>query len=380
MMIIDSHAHVFQDWSGPCGLPSRQVHWKYIHKNVTRPAAKVYRLRDGAAADPQLLYRKGDNTWAGLREDVNFRVGPYGRLDFTVDDEDYYVQYMPVAMQRIESTPEFMITQMNAAEVDHCVLQAGFSYGYMNDYNALAQRQYPHRFSGLFHVDEPVADSEYWMGEARRAVEALGLKGIYYNLDGFARYGFRWWFDDARFDAFWEQLAGFDVPVFIEIASPPEYDQASYEAHLGRLARIRARHPQLRWVLVMAPQAGFYGRAGRWHFSEIAERIYTADNVWLELCFPISWGGIWEYPFVEAQALIRDLHGRIGAERLVWGSDMPNVERLCTYRQSLDYIRNHCNFLSEREKARILGENLGELLSLTAAVLSPPPPDPVIPA
>ena len=64
-MIVDSHAHVFQDWSGPCGLPSRELHWKYIHKNLTRPAAKVYRLRDGARADPPLLYRKGDNTWGG---------------------------------------------------------------------------------------------------------------------------------------------------------------------------------------------------------------------------------------------------------------------------------------------------------------------------
>jgi predicted TIM-barrel fold metal-dependent hydrolase len=297
-----------------------------------------------------------------------------------VAGEDYYVQYMPVAMQRIESTPEFMVTQMNAAGVNHCVLQAGFSYGYMNDYHATAQRQYPQRFSGLFHVDEPVADSEHWMGEARRAVEALGLKGIYYNVDGFARYGFRWWFDDARFDPFWEQIASFDVPVFIEIASPPDYDQASYEAQLARLERVRANHPQLRWVLVMAPQAGYYARAGRWHFSDIAERIYAADNVWLELCFPISWGGVWEYPFVEAQALIRDLRDRIGTERLVWGSDMPNVERFCTYRQSVDYIRNHCDFLTEREKTRILGENLADLLGLTSEMLSPRALEPALPA
>ena len=152
-----------EKWSGACGLPSRDLHWRYIQKNVTRPAANVFRFRDGVPADASPLFRAGDNTWAGLRDDVRFRVGPYGRLEFTVDGEDYYVQYMPVGMAEIESTPEFLITQMNAAGVEHCVLQAGFTYGAMNDYNALAQKQFPERFTGLFHIDEARADEEGWM-------------------------------------------------------------------------------------------------------------------------------------------------------------------------------------------------------------------------
>ena len=371
-MIIDSHAHIFQNWNGPCGLASRELHWKYIQKNVTRPAAGVYRLRDGANADPQLLYRPGDNSWAGLREDVNFRVGAYGRLEFTVAGEEYYVQYMPVAMQQFESTPEFMITQMNAAQVNHCVLQAGFTYGYMNEYNALAQRHYPHRYTGLYHVDEPEADSAHWMAEARRAVQVLGLHGIYINLDGFARTGFQHWFDDARYDAFWAQLEGFGQPVFMEINSAPDYTQASYEAHLARVERIMQRHQRLRWVLVMAPPVNYYAQDGRWNFPDLAKRLYSDERVWLELCFPISWGGLWEYPFVEGQALISDLQDKLGADKLIWGSDMPNLERFCTYKQSLDYLRRHCSFLSAKEKERILGGNLAELLGITPERLTPP--------
>ena len=40
----------------------------------------------------------------------------------------------------------------------------------------------------------------------------------------------------------------------------------------------------------------------------------------------------------------------------MWGSDMPNVERFCTYRQSLDYVRQYCPFLTAREKDLILGD------------------------
>ena len=173
MTIVDSHAHIFQHWSGACGLPSREVHLKYLQKTLTRPSAKVYRLRDGAVAAGQLLFRPGDNSWAGLRDDIEFRPGRYGRLEFRVDGEDYAVQYMPVGMAELESKPELLLAQMTAAGVDHCVLQAGFTYGYMNDYNALAQRQYPAKFTGLFHVDEPLADSAHWMAEARRAGEQL---------------------------------------------------------------------------------------------------------------------------------------------------------------------------------------------------------------
>ena len=101
-MIIDSHAHVFEKWSGACGLPSRALHWRYLQKNLCRPAAKVFRARDGAPSEASHLFRPGTNGWDGLRDDIDFRVGPWGRIEFTVAGEDHYVQYMPVAMAEIE--------------------------------------------------------------------------------------------------------------------------------------------------------------------------------------------------------------------------------------------------------------------------------------
>ena len=81
----------------------------------------------------------------------------------------------------------------------------------------------------------------------------------------------------------------------------------------------------------------------------------------LEVMFPISWGGVWDYPYPEAQELIRGMRDRFGAGKLVWGSDMPNVERFCTYKQCVDYVRRHCEFLGAAEKDRILGDNVAAL-------------------
>jgi predicted TIM-barrel fold metal-dependent hydrolase len=369
-MVVDSHSHIFEKWSGACGLPSREIHWRYIQKNLSRPAAKVYRFSDGALGDASALFRSGDNSWRGLRDDINFRVGPYGRIEFTLDGEDWYVQYMPVGMAEIESTPEFLITQMNAAGVNHCVLQAGFTYGYMNDYNALAQRQFPQRFTGLAHVDEPMADSEHWMSETCRAIEDLGLRGLYYQLDSFARYGFDRWLDDPDYTPFWEQIESYGVPVFIEFSAIPDYDRNSYLAVLERFGKLLDRHRAIRWLLVMSPPPQHFARDGRFEFPDEVQRIYAHDNTMLEVCYPISWGGVWDYPYPEAQSLIRDLRDKFGADKLVWGSDMPNLERFCTYRQGLDYVRRYCDFLSADEMDKILGTNVLQLLGDTPASLN----------
>lgn len=363
-MFIDSHAHIFEKWSGACGLPSRDIHWRYIQKVVTRPAAKVMRLHDGATADASMLFSGNGYTWAELREDVQFRVGPYGRLDFTIDGEDYYVQYMPPGMAEIESTPEFMITQMNAAGIDHCVLQAGFGYGAMNDYNALAQKQFPSRFTGLFHVDEPRANETMWMDEAKRAFNQLDLRGLYYSLEQFSRYDFDVWFDDACFNLFWEMIDSFKIPVFIEFSAIPTYDKPGYLGILERFAALRGRFPEIRWLLVMAPPIQHFSEGGTWDFPEQVDALFAEETVMLEMCYPITWGGRFDYPYPEIKPLIRSLLDRYGASKLVWGSDMPNVERFCTYRQSIDYMRNHYEFLSPSDSDLVFGGNVSQLLSI----------------
>ena len=360
-MIVDCHAHVFRNWNESCGHPSVNIHLKYLQKIVTRPSALAFRLRDGTPIVPSMLFREGDNTWAGLT-DVAFRVGPFGQLQFTHEFEDYAVQYMPVGMQTIESSPEFMIAQMRVAGVDHCILQAGGGYGAMNDYNAYAQSEHPKRFTGLAWVDEAIADREEALTELRRA-HHLGLNGLYYAQD-FSRHGYARNMDHRSFDPFWELVAELGLPVFVELSATPDYDRSSYLANLAAFDRVLTRMYANRFVLVMGIPVGHFAPRGEWQIPPEALTVYRRPNLLIEIMFPITWGGEWEYPYVEAQSLIQGLRNLFGAERLMWGSDMPNVERFCTYKQSIDYVRRHCEFLSASEKDRILGLNAIELMGI----------------
>ncbi len=92
-----------------------------------------------------------------------------------------------------------------------------------------------------------------------------------------------------------------------------------------------------------------------------AWELIDGPNVMIEILIPIFQGFIWEYPFVEAMPVIREYYERFGADRLAWASDMPNVERHCTYKQSLDYLRLQCDFIPQDDMAKILGGNVARL-------------------
>jgi len=105
-MVIDSHTHIFQHWAGgACGHGTRGVHMNYLRKIGTGPAGKIFRRSDGAEMASSGLFRNRDFTWKGF-VDANFWVGQFGQLNFTLEGEDYYIQYMPVAsLDAITSAP-----------------------------------------------------------------------------------------------------------------------------------------------------------------------------------------------------------------------------------------------------------------------------------
>ena len=371
-MIVDCHYHVFRPWIGACGHTSRGAHIKFLQKVISTTPAHTFRARDGAPADAKALFKDGDTSWDGLTE-VDFRVGKYGMLEFTVDGEEYYCHYMPVGMQEITAPPEMALAQLAYVGVDHAILHGGGIYGAMNDYNAFAQNQWPDRFTGLMHINDPLGGSPEILAEVDRAYHQLGLRGIYFNMDGFARYGFPWPLDDARMEPLWEKLNSLKMVVVAELSAGPRTDAAGYTDNLTRLGGIMKRFPDLSWHLSMSPPIQFYARDGKWDFPPEVLEIYRRDDVWIEITYPISWGGVYDYPYPELRALIKDARDQLGAERLIWGSDMPNVERFCTFKQSLDYVLRYCDFLSDDEKDLFLGANAARLYNLKERAIRPDP-------
>ena len=75
-------------------------------------------------------------------------------------------------------------------------------------------------------------------------------------------------------------------------------------------------------------------------------------------------GNIWEYPWVETEPTVQQCVERIGSERLIYGTDMPMVARFCTYKQTIDQFRTHCDFLTDTDRKNILGRTAAKIMNI----------------
>jgi predicted TIM-barrel fold metal-dependent hydrolase len=266
-------------------------------------------------------------------------------------------------LQEIVCPPEFLLQSMARAGVDVAILQNARLYGRLNDDFAAAMQRYPGKFIGLADVVEAEAETDAERARLTHAVRGLGLRGIYYANRGMIACHYRHGFDDPRFDPYWETVRSFGIPVFWELQGVPMPTRAAYLAEIDRLNRWCIRYPDIPCVLT-------HGIAPDYLTGNLPDPIsalLAREQVTIEVLYPIHWGREHEYPYPELRPILQRLYDLAGPARLAWGSDMPNVERNCTYRQSLDYLRHGLNGIaSARELDAILGGNVLRVLGETA--------------
>ena len=183
-MIVDSHAHVFPPMGGPSGHPSAAEHLRYVQHTIMTHHQPVRRVSDNVVVTHQTLF-DGEDTALDAMYDVDFRGGGHGKFAWTSGGVDYLKQYLPPSMRDLESTPEFIIAQMDYAGVDRAVIQSGHLYGRLNDYIAEAVRRYPDRFWGLALVDEWNIDDPSEARSLDIAVDEYGLHALWFNTGSF---------------------------------------------------------------------------------------------------------------------------------------------------------------------------------------------------
>jgi predicted TIM-barrel fold metal-dependent hydrolase len=366
-VIVDTHVHIFPFLGGANGFSSVAEHMLHLQKDMCYTSQPIRRRRDNAVAEGEALWDGVNPGPAGLH-DVGFHVGRFGRLEWTRAGVDYYLQFQSPALQGMEAPPEFILAQMDYVGVDVAVLQNAHLYGKLSEFFADAVRHYPNRFVGLAEVDEPNAHTDREIGRLRHAVEQLGLKGLYYVVEGLFTNDFRDHLDDPKFDPYWEEVRRLGIVACWDIEPFPMPTREDYLDQLRRFGRWHERFPEIPAILVH----GLGGKLlvdGRYQLTAEVRAICEQPNTWLELLFAIGMGGRTEYPFVPARRLVHQLYDAFGPEKLVWGSDLPNVERFCTYKQSLDYLRNHCTFILPADLDLILGGNAARIYRLEPAAV-----------
>ncbi len=242
------------------------------------------------------------------------------------------------------------------------ILHNAKNYGKLNAYFSEAVIKYPDKFIGLLEIDELSADQEREIRRLRQAVQDLRLKGIYYEGDRFYAPGYPTGFNDQKFNPFWKSVEDLAIPVYWSILTP-RLSVETYMERMNDFATWAKRFPHIPSILVMGFLAlPFRQEDGKVKLPRELLDIYKCPNVYQEITYPIQVGPLgWDYPFSKARELIRQQYEELGPEKLLWGSDMPNVERNCTYHQSLTYLKDYCDFINSRDMDLILGGNAARL-------------------
>ena len=356
-MIIDAHIHAFPHFGGASGYTDVRTHLMIQQSTIQRFWGRMI----SNTFDKEYMPHPG--------EDVNFRVGKYGQYYWTKHGKECWLRRFPSIMLELEWPPEHMIAHMDAIGVDKGVLQAGYmEINYCRKYFADCIKRWPDRFIGTIAIDYDIEKSEAYreaeLEKLKESVLNLGARGVF---QGFPR-DQRDRMDDKRFDPFWEEIARLGIPhIFVVGFEPKE----KYLASLDRLEKVLGRFRELKAIIghlggnIRPPRdPNFTGT------PEDLLKILRHPNAYFEVGYVLAyenweaWKENYEYPYPLHTEIIRRIYEEVGAERLLWGSDMPNIYRTCTYQQCLDLVRLHMDFLNDEEKAMVLGNNAARVFGI----------------
>ena len=251
---------------------------------------------------------------------------------------------MPASLLDCGARAEFVLAEFDAAGVDTGVVVQEYLDGEQNNYMLKVAKKYPGRFfmHGLPNFYKPDAVAR----EASKLF-AKGFRGLKFPAGHFT--AVKLTMDDKRFMPIYEEMeaAGHVMAVDLSVGSE----------QVPGMERVLKSFPKLKVAI------GHFGLVTRGKKDEWLTQIALArhENVYIE-----SGGIIWLFraegwPFPGAIKAIHRAIKEVGVEKLMWGSDWPRTMVDFTYRQSISFIRDRDNGLSDAQKAAILGDNAARL-------------------
>ena len=364
-MIIDAHAYCFPPLGEATGFADSAAHLKYLQREMADHHQPVFCLDDGSLGDNSMLSEPNDLTLRGLHE-VNFRSGGYGKFIWTSDGKTYAKQYLPPYLVDLSHSAAMMVAQMDHVGVDRALLHVNPIMGLINDFTAQCVRDFPDRLLGLASVKEWEIenDPEAAIAEVENAYQ-LGLCGLQFGNSPRFRHGVTSSWNSKACRSFWDGVTALGKPVFFTIHAKPRPSLENYLVQLDIWKSWLETYPDTPAVLTHGFPWRLFLRDKHLELPDAIFRPFLESNARLQLLFQISLGNVFDYPYLELHNTISQLVDTMGSDRLMWGTDMPNVERFCNYRQTLDSFRTHCkDVISEEDIDNIIGKTAQRLLSL----------------
>ncbi len=238
----------------------------------------------------------------------------------------------------MEAVPvEWLIDDMQAFGIDHCVLVQSSAFGWDNTYMVECQERYPDRFKAIGLVD-PLSPTN---ADDLRSWTARGLSGtrlhpLYYPDEPC-------WVDAPANDALWNVAA--ETGAILQFHMLPR--------HAVPLARMIARHPDARVIVDHLGKPDVTEAPPYPNFQPVLD-LAQHPNVWMKIGdYQIA--STQPYPWPDTFPFVALLKEAFGADRMLWGTGYARTARLVPLDQALAYVREDIPSLISADVDKILG-------------------------
>lgn len=260
-------------------------------------------------------------------------------------------QILPPEIGEYDAAPEALLRVMDEHGVDKAVLLQGNYFGFQNLYTYEAVRAYPDRFAGAASYDPFSAQAEKIKAHL---FDELGFKIVKFEVSsgsGLMANHPPVDLDGEVMHQCYRHAADRDLIFVIDIGKP-----RSVSWQVDALGRAIARYPEMRFVVchLLSPQLGD-GELLKRSLEKLA-----LPNVWFDLAALCLNSKPETFPYPTARGYVRDAADIVGADRLLWGSDMPSAMTRDSYRHFIDFIAEH-PALSGKDREKILHDNAEKL-------------------
>ena len=250
--------------------------------------------------------------------------------------------------------PEVLLEYMDWAGVDKAVILQGPFYGEANQYVHQAVKRWPDRFIGVAYFDpwsENASDAlsyiveELNFGAIKLELrEDTGFTGLYPDLR----------VADTRTEWMWEEVEQRELVVVLDLGP---IGGRGYQTEAVK--KILDNHPALKMIMAHLCYPPVKAQKDKWLNQLWQDQVLLARHpgVWLDMASLPALVEDEDFPYPSAREFIRQAVELVGSDKLLWGTDIPTLLTVATYSQLLRFVSQHCGFLSDADRARILGGN-----------------------
>lgn len=241
---------------------------------------------------------------------------------------------------------ETLVKFMEEKGVEKAVLLQGSFYGFHNEYVAEAMHKYPDKLlgAGTFDPFAIYADQIY-----ERLTHELGFQVIKFETStGGGLMSIHKTYDLFEvFDPIVEKIEKNGQVLVLDIGSP---GMTSFQPEA--VAKLAAKHPGVNIIVchLLAPTL-----KDEEALKESLE-ILKADNIWFDLAAVPFNVKPESYPYPTGQKYIAMAKEIVGADKLIWGTDVPSVLVHDSYEDLLTFV-TESGIFTEEELAGVVYDN-----------------------